>query len=397
MAIFNSLGSNYSLSDICRQFFSIAPSDASTKLRKVLGVHYAGQAILTYKGREALEIALTSLGLTKGSAVGINGFTCYAVYRAVENAGLVALPIDITESEFNFGVKELKAVHDKHPELKVIIVQNTFGFAADMAELNRYAREKHFVVIEDLAHSTGLVYVDGQEAGKVGDFTMLSFSQDKPLDVVAGGALIDRRTSTKTPSDMPIIGFRQRINNRFYPFWTNLIRGTYDIGLGRYLHFGLKKLKLMATPMSDDLNGLHRMSPSAVTWLLKRWPTLADELAHRRAIAAIYEEQLPSDLRLAKPASAQPTYLRYPIHVDRPDSLIEFLTQNHIYVGDTWYDAPIGPKKYLAQTNYKSGSCPNAEDLVKHILNLPTHRHVTPEIATDICVKIKLWQASQQK
>ncbi|HSX53615.1 MAG TPA: DegT/DnrJ/EryC1/StrS family aminotransferase [Patescibacteria group bacterium] len=397
MAIFNSLGSNYLSKDVWQHLFARGSKDSNIKLAQLLGQHYGGQAILTYKGREALEIALKASGLPAGSVVGINGFTCYAVYKAVENAGYKSLPIDVMPGQLNFGITELKHAHAKHPEIKALIIQNTLGYPADMQSIAAYCQQSAILLIEDLAHSTGLTYLDGREAGTVGAFSMLSFSQDKPLDVVAGGAMIDRRGQAAQPaSELPIIGSSQRLKNRMYPFWTAIIRGTYPIGLGRYVHFILKKLNLMATPMSDDLEGLHQMSSSTAGLILQRWQQLATELAHRREIAAIYNEQLPAQLRSIQPAGI-PTYLRFPIWVDQRDSLVSYLRKDGIHIGDTWYDAPIGPIKYLAKTDYKAGTCPNAEELSKHIVNLPTHVHVTGEKAKLIAIKVNEWLKSQPK
>ena len=398
MATFNSLGSNYSWHFVWRNLFARKTVDATQQQKELLGQKYAGQATLTYKGREALELALKNSGLPAGSAVGINGFTCYVVYLAVQNAGYEPIFVDVVPGQTNFGLAELKHAHGKHTNLKAIIVQNTLGYPADMPALETYCRQFGLMIIEDLAHSIGITYSDGREAGTVGDFTMLSFSQDKTLDVVAGGAVIDRRKSPSEPSvNLAVIGAKQRLKNRLYPFWTAIIRDTYPIGLGRILHFGLKKLHWMATPMSDDLEGLHVMSDTAASLLMDRWQTREAELAHRRQITIVYQQQLAAGLQFIHQVGSTPCYLRFPIWVEGRDSLISFLRGQQIFIGDTWYDAPIGPKNYMAKTNYQAGSCPNAEDLAGHIVNLPTHQHVTPEIATNICAKIKQWQALQVK
>jgi dTDP-4-amino-4,6-dideoxygalactose transaminase len=44
-----------------------------------------------------------------------------------------------------------------------------------------------------------------------------------------------------------------------------------------------------------------------------------------------------------------------------------------IFLG-TWYDQPIGPGKVdMIALQYQKGSCPNAEDITKRIMNLPTN------------------------
>lgn len=57
---------------------------------------------------------------------------------------------------------------------------------------------------------------------------------------------------------------------------------------------------------------------------------------------------------------------------DRPNILRHF-NKLGIRLG-TWYDQPVGPGKVdLRAVQYTLGSCPNAEDVTKRIINLPTN------------------------
>jgi dTDP-4-amino-4,6-dideoxygalactose transaminase len=362
-----------------------------------LSDYYKGAATLTYKGREALELAMRISGLPKGSLVGINGFTCYVVYRAVQRAGYTPVFLDVAPGQMHFGIDELKNAHAEHTKLRAIIVQNTLGYPADLPALRQYCEKHKLLIVEDVAHSLGAVYADGQEVGTVGELAMFSFSQDKPLDVVAGGAFIDRRQDVQNKSQ-PVpkrVSWWQREINRDYPLWTGLIRASYPSGFGRLLHFVLKKLHCLARPMQDAGPGLHRMSTKTAHLALTKWSDRQAELQHRRQIAAVYEQHLPKALQLIPKPSGKPSYLRFPLVVDSRPSLIRYLKKQRIYIGDTWYDAPIAPKRYLSQTDYKPGMCPRAEELAERIVNLPTHINISPEQAAYIAGKVKQWHALQ--
>jgi hypothetical protein len=188
----------------------------------------------------------------------------------------------------------------------------------------------------------------------------------------------------------------QLIKNRTYPIWTGLIRLLYPIGLGRYLHFVLKRLHFLASPMGDAGVGIHSMSNASSSLVLSRWTDRQSELEHRIEIAHIYESEINSDLKIKSSVRGFPSYLRFPLLTSHRNELIAYLRSAGVHIGDTWYDAPIGPKKYLSKTSYKSGDCPESEKLSNLIVNLPTHMHVTPEIARAICAKIKQWQQSKQ-
>ncbi len=95
--IFNSLGSNYDGTFAWQSIVMPGSRRASSRLREILQMHFHGQAVLTYKGRQALELALSSRGLPPGSAVGINGLTCYVVYQAVERAGYQPVMLDVAK------------------------------------------------------------------------------------------------------------------------------------------------------------------------------------------------------------------------------------------------------------------------------------------------------------
>ena len=396
-ALFNSLGSNYSRRFMLQSAFGGGTAADRQRLEQALGEEYGGSVTLTYKGREALELALKTSGLPKGSAVGINGFTCYVVYRAVENAGYTPVFIDVAPAQMHFGLKELQAAHKQSKNLAAVIIQNTLGYPADLKALQPYCAKHKLMIIEDVAHSLGAVYETGAEVGTVGSLSMFSFSQDKPLDVVAGGALVDHRKGAKRrpPAALAPVSWRQREINRDYPFWTGLIRNSYSSGLGRVLHYVLKRVHGLATPMGDAGPGLHAMSPKTARLLLLRWAGRVAELQHRRTIARIYEQQLPKALQLIVRPTGQPSYLRFPLTTDDRASLIAYLKKHRIYVGDTWYDAPLAPKRYLPQTTYERGMCPHADELVERIVNLPTHRNISPEQAAFIAGKVKAWQQSR--
>ncbi len=193
MSIFNSLGSNYNFKIVWQTLFSSNDKQSREALNKYLEDKYEGQVTLVYKGRQAIEMGLKNLNLHTGSFVAINGFTCFAVYEAIKNAGLNAEYLDIEKGQLNFSPDTLQKAINKNPLIKVVIIQNTLGYPCEIDKIAQICKENELTLIEDLAHSVGTKYENGKEAGSVGDFVVLSFSQDKIIDCVSGGALIKRR------------------------------------------------------------------------------------------------------------------------------------------------------------------------------------------------------------
>src|SRR3989344_2377704 len=401
MTSFNSLGSNYTVDFIIKALFTLNRSQYQEELALYLEKKYQGKATLVYKGREALEMALTMLDFPARSKVIINGFTCYAVYRAVENAGLDAICADIDKT-FNFSASTLENLIKKHPTTQVVIVQNTFGFPCDIEKIASICKQHKLILIEDLAHCIGTRYSDNQESGTVGDFTTLSFSQDKMIDGVSGGALVirNKKYNQKNITLQQNVSYVQQIKDRLYPLLTFIIRKTYQTGIGKTFHMFLKQFGLLSTPMAGGEKGQFRKLPNWHCKLIKgEFEKLYTNLSHRRETAMIYAGSLNKNLikDLSYNLLPNSSNLRFITQTKDIQSLFKYLKKSGIYIADTWYDAPIAPIKYLKETRYKKGDCSNAEVISETIINLPTHRAISQNATHRIVSKINAWQQLQQK
>jgi dTDP-4-amino-4,6-dideoxygalactose transaminase len=435
MSIFNSLGSNYNLKFALKALTLANNPDDSVRLESYLNQKYQGKTILLYKGREAIELALNLTGLPKNSAVAINGYTCYAVYKAVMDAGYKIEYLDIlalantdrafnsanatdiaTETQLNFSAATLRTKLKQNPTIKILIIQNTLGYACDIEKIAEICRENNIILIEDLAHSVGATYTNGKEAGSIGDFVVLSFSQDKMIDAVSGGALIIRNSKYQNgvPARLQQLPVRQRFRDRIYAIATFKIRKTYAIGLGKIIHVFLKKMNLLSMPMANgnyDVSGrgestldtapiLHKLPDWHANLAYEQFQNLDENLKHRKEIALVYAKKLNPKI-LAQTLSAQitkATNLRLPIFIDAAaigsaktrSNLINYLKEIGVHISDIWYDAPIAPKKYMPLTAYEN-FCPQSEKISEQMLNLPTHKNISPAQAEKIAEKINEW------
>lgn len=397
MAVFNSLGSNYTADFALRAIFTGNNNYYRRQLINYLEKKYkAKKVILTYKGRESLRLALETINLQNSKVtVGICGFTCYAVYEAVIKAGYEVRYIDFEEGDLNFSMKSLLEAIQKYPSIKILVVQNTLGFPCEMENIAKYCKDRKIILIEDLAHSIGAVYSDGAEAGTVGDFTVLSFSQDKIIDGISGGALIIRNNDFELKhivSKMP--SFKKQLQDKFYPLFTLIIRKTYSIGLGRILHAIFKKINLLSVPMTHlDKEEIYDLQNWYCRLIYRQFMYSQKDLNHRKRIAKIYKDNLPENFIFKKLDSviSLSANLRFPVMTKNRKDIINYLKKKGVYVSDIWYDSPIAPKKYLNLTNYKN-ECPNSEKISQMIFNLPTHRAVKEQQAKAIALEIGKWK-----
>lgn len=399
MAVFNSLGSNYNFRFTVKALLPRL-GHHHLQLRDFLEKKYGGETILFHKGREAIELALRIIqkidNLPQGSGVIINGFTCFALYKAVANAGYTPIYLDIEEGKLDFSPETLKAALTANTNIRAVIIQNTLGYPASVEEIVGACKERGVLLIEDLAHSVGTVYTNNQEVGSFGDFIALSFSQDKIVDAVSGGALVIRNAKYRIRAPYPLadLGLKQQIIERFYPLFTWKIRTTYVIGLGKIIHAVLKKLRLLSEPIGKLGSQKFYDLPTWNCYLARsQFNKLPAMIAYRRHIAHIYASKISKSL-LSPALLNQIDYannLRFPIFSEKRDGLIGYLKERRVFVSDIWYDAPVSPIKYLDQTNYRQGQCPIAERVASRILNLPTHINVSEKEAIQIAKLVNQW------
>ncbi len=396
MAVFNSLGSNYDFGFVLKTLFAKNNKKYHSDLKALLEEKYGGEAVLLSKGREALRLALRFINKPKEFTVGICGFTCFAVYEAVVKEGYDVEYLDIADGDLNFSFDTLYSAFEKNPKIKILTIQNTLGFPCDIEKIAEFCREKNIILIEDLAHSVGAKYSDGREAGTVGDFVAFSFSQDKMIDGVSGGALVIRNSEfAKKVFDVSLhsVDSTRQIIDRFYPTFTYKIRKTYAIGIGKLLHAFLKTANLLSKPMNNvGTDTLYELPSWYCSLIVNEFRNLEKNLGHRKKIASIYINMLSKKVLFnsLSEQTSNSSNIRFPIVIENRQNLIIYLKKYNIFVSDIWYDSPIAPKKYMKLTNYKN-QCPVSEKISSQILNLPTHRNVSENDAKFIAEKINKW------
>lgn len=349
--LFLGLAANFTFRDRLRHFFAFGDKSASLKLRKSLARHYdvdAKSVALFDNGRTALSVGLKSLNLPAGTAVIVNGFTCYAVVQGVVSAGLKPIYADISPTDLNFSVATLEATLARHPAARVIILQNTFGLPVDLPAVVDFAKRHHLIIVEDLAHSVSGQYPDGRKFGTVGEFAILSFGKGKAVDTVTGGALILRNSSKLSqPSRSPHL--ISSLRARLYPSFCLLSRALFSLRanfLAR-LYLGLLfRLKLITRSADADIEPTRRLSHWQASLLLGK-------IKRREFFTA----SCPREFYLVKNRA----------------SVLKKLQRAGYYLPDFWYEKPISPARYYSRSGFNPKDCPNSVLVAEHIINLPRH------------------------
>ena len=388
--IFNSLGSNYSWRFAWSFLLARRRPAASFKLQEKLAKTYQGRAWLYYRGRAALHEAVR---LSGANQVLVNAFTCYAVEQAIRQAGSQVVFADVEKDSFHFSLKQLKQEHQKQPQIKAVVVQNTFGLAAEVSAIADYCRQNDIYLIEDLAHCPQGQYLDGTQFGQVADFVVLSFGRDKALDVVSGGALIVRRREMVQKVRAPRVirrHYQQRCTDRFYPLLISLVRAAYSRRrwLGKIMHNLSLRLQLLPYASDGLLLSGYALPDYRSQFVLDQLSELATEQKRRSALSQIYAQQLFGDKFLYK----NDNLLRLPVVLGSTTVRQLFLMaakKEQFYLDDTWYDSPVYPARFSEISAYRVGLCHSKDKLHKLVLNLPLHRQVSSQQAKRLAQILK--------
>lgn len=333
---------------IFKHLFTRGTERDLSKLEFYLNKKYQGRTILCKNGRSGLALALKAY-FDKGNAVIVNGFTCYAVFEAIKAAGLVPIFADITREDLNFNIDTINKAMSYHKDKNIrgIIVQNSLGNPVDIVAIQDFANKHEMIVIEDLAHCTGVSYTDGREAGTVGAATVLSFGKDKSIDTISGGAVVLRkpvRNEIELPSQNPRLA--DRLRARFYPLFGAICRGLSYVKLGGVLMRGFVKIH----------------------WVEKS----ADNKLELDKTMAKFEAKLALEqLKSLKKSGKQP--LRDFCLVHKRNELLEKLRANGYYFDGFWYEKPVSPIRYYSKVHFPEAECPVAVEVGKKIINLPTY------------------------
>ncbi|MBN2299080.1 MAG: UDP-4-amino-4,6-dideoxy-N-acetyl-beta-L-altrosamine transaminase [Deltaproteobacteria bacterium] len=138
-------------------------------------------------GTSALDIAVQSLSLTKGSEVITTPFTFVASSNCLLYNGLKPVWAEITRDTRNIDPEDIRRKITN--KTKAILFVDFAGHPCDIKELKEIAEENNLYLIQDACHSLGAEY-QGRKIGTQSDLTVLSFHPVKHITTGEGGAVL---------------------------------------------------------------------------------------------------------------------------------------------------------------------------------------------------------------
>jgi len=158
---------------------------------------------LVSSGTAALTLALKSLAdSSEKQEVLIPAYSCPSVASAVVRSGMKPVLCDIDPEGFGMRRQGIEALVNE--KTAAVIGVHLFGIAQDVDALKELAHSRQIAFIEDACQAFGNVLpkawglsdgknpyaADKKYLGGAGDIGVLSFGRGKPLNLMAGGAVV---------------------------------------------------------------------------------------------------------------------------------------------------------------------------------------------------------------
>jgi len=381
------------------------------EFKKYLGVNYT---FSFNSGRSAFLAILEALGIKEGDEVLLQAFTCNAAVNPILEVGARPVFVDI-DNTLNIDPVALRKKIT--PNSKIVIIQHTFGWPAQIDKILEIVKEYNLILIEDAAHALGAQY-QGKFCGTFGDAAFFSLGRDKIISSIFGGMAVTNNQqiakkikefhdSLDYPSNFWI--FQQLLHPTLINY---LILPAYGLSnnLGRILLGAFHRLSVLSKAVyKEEKRGkipeyFPKRLPNALSILaLNQFRKLARFNRHRREIANFYQKELKNTNLVLPLAGAGkdrvPTFMRYPVLVNfDTDELLRKLRRRKIFLDDGWRKSPIVPPDTKLETmKYIKGSCPQAEKVVQSIVNLPTNINISRKDAQKIIDFLKRYETPKNK
>jgi len=343
--------------------------------------------------RVGLHGLLRTLGVGAGDDVLLQVPTHVSIPNAIRYAGARPLYVDCRLENYNIDLEQ--AAHRVTPRSKVLLLQHTFGIPVDLDAAREFAGRHSLEVIEDCVHALGSTY-RGKPLGSHGRAAIFSTEETKTISTTMGGMVV---------TDDPEIAAQMRKFQQACPLPLRFLTAQYLLKLILYHvmtepHFHpvprmfyelLGRKRLLPEAITDaEAKGLRpqryeqRLSNAQAALGLSQLKYLGENIRHRTSLAQTYGALLPGlGYRLpTPPANAQPLYVRFPICVADRDATIRAVRPKAIM--GTWFSSVLEGAASTSLIGYERGSCPNAEMLASHLINLPTHPRVNRSDAEGI-------------
>lgn len=362
-----------------------------------IGVRYAYSFS---SGRIGLYGILQALGIGMGDEVLLQVPNHIVVPNAVRYVGAQPIYVDSELGSYNMDLEQ--AEQRITPRTKALVLLHTFGIPANMDVALSLARRYGLQLIEDCVHALGAEY-NGHQVGSFGRAAFFSTEETKTITSTMGGMAVTNDPELAAQLQVfqagctwPSSFLTARYLAKFLLFhlltephlhrYTRPLFEPHTHRFTRVLFERFGNFRMAPGATSDEeqrgvrpTNYEQRLSNAQAALALRQLGRLDENLAHRRTAASAYHAHLSErGFNLPQPpVNAEPAYVRYPVWVEDRACTMR-LSASHARLG-AWFTSVLEEAVNLTDGDYEVGSCPRAEAIAKHLVNLPTHPRTKPQ------------------
>ena len=323
--------------------FILGPEGAAFE-RELAAAMGAKDAVGVGNGTDALQLALTALGVGPGDEVVTSSLSAAFTGLAILSAGARPAFADVDPQTLNLAPQAVARVLT--PRTRAIVPVHLYGHPADMDPILALARERGIAVLEDACQAHGARY-KGRPLGTLAGLGALSFYPTKNLGALGdgGAVLVD---------DPALAASLRQLRNG----------GQGD----RYRH---------------EIAGVNSRLDELQAALLRVGLRHLDEWnARRRALADFYLRELEATglLLPREQPYARAAWHLFVVRHPRRDALRAALEGRGISTL-IHYPIPLHLQPAFAQLGGRPGDLPVAEQAAAEVLSLPLHPEITEEQA----------------
>lgn len=325
----------------------------------------------------ALHIACAALDVGPGDWVWTSPITFVASANCARYCGANVDFVDIDPRTYNMSVaalgEKLRQARRSGRTPKVLIPVHFAGQSCDMVGMRALADEYGFKIIEDASHAVGGDY-RGAPIGNCAnsDVTVFSFHPVKIITSAEGGmAMTNDEALARRMRRLRSHGVTRAPEEMQEP----------DAGAWRYEQI--------------DLGFNYRMTDVQAALGLSQLRRIDEFVAHRRRLAAVYDERL-ADLPLLSPyqdAAGRSAFHLYVIQVDERRSGVArralFDRLRAAGIGVNVHYIPVHLQPYYRQLGFESGQFPHAEEYYSRALSLPLFFDLSPSALERVVAAVR--------
>lgn len=317
----------------------------TTAFEQELGQLCGGHAALVRSGTDAVTLALRALDIGPGDEVVTSAYTFIATAEAILHCGAVPVFADVEPESLCISARTCAPLITSRTS--AILAVHLFGHCSDMDAMGEFCRSHGLALVEDAAQAVGSTW-RGRMLGTIGEAGAFSFYPTKNLPALGNGGAVVARNASITQAARSLA-----------------THGVDKSGRHSRLGHNSRPDELQAAFLRVALESLGRDNET------------------RRAIAARYDTELPTELRRVRGDDGCASNChQYAVRSRRCQELGRFLARAGIGIGD-YYRTPLHRELAIEKECHHSGLS-ETECACGETLTLPVRPSLTEEEQTAV-------------